>query len=194
MSKETALFENHKLTLTHLNIRQSIAIMLIKIVLADIILALIMIGFYFLLIQSGNYTNNAISNPAVFLISFTLIGVFKIGLSIYIVLEWLNEYYEITPEAVIHKRGVIIRRSEKYNLDKVRAMEVEDSFFGELMNFATITLYDIRLNKYLDMYLIHNPKRYAQILHTLRPHLELKSDRIKLPFMSKSVAIDGEEE
>jgi hypothetical protein len=193
MKKETALYKRHTLTLTHLNIRQSIAIMLIKLITADFILAFIIVGFYFFLITLADYTNNIFDNSGFFLLCFAVTGFIKIGLSIFIVLEWLNEYYEITPDAVIHKRGIIIRKSEKYNLDKVRAMQVEDSFFGELLNYATITLYDIRLNKYLDMYLIHNPKRYAHILQTIKPHLEMKSDRIKLPFLSKSVDMEGED-
>ena len=72
-----------------------------------------------------------------------------------------------------------------YNIDKVRAIDVQDSFLGELFNFATITLYDLRLRKYLDMYLIHNPRRYEKILKTLKPDLEAKEDRIRFPFMPK---------
>ncbi|MBI3888120.1 PH domain-containing protein [Candidatus Microgenomates bacterium] len=117
-----------------------------------------------------------------FLSVFGVVGICKIFLSIYIVLLWLNEYYEITPENIIHKRGIIFRKSEMYRLSKVREIKVHDSFLGELLNFATITLYDIRLQKYLDLYLIHNPKRYERILKTLRPSLEVQTDRVHIPF------------
>lgn len=177
--------EQHKITLTHLNIRQSIAILLTKLIILDLLLTFIVIIMYFLLIQGGALIRLPFDNSLVFLVAFLLIGIVKIMLSVYIVLQWLNEYYEITPDSVIHKKGIIFRKLEQYRLDKVRAMSVQDTFMGELFNFATITLYDLRLNKYLDMYLIHNPDRYAKILQTLRPGLELKKDRVRLPFMPR---------
>jgi hypothetical protein len=174
----------HSITVTHLNIRQSIAILLAKLILTDILLSIVVIGFYFLLVQADNNLNQGVSqNSIIFLIVFGAIGLVKLIISSYIVLQWLNEYYEITPEAVIHKRGIVHKRSEKFSLDKIRAVRVEDTFLGEIFNYATVSLYDIRLNKYLDMYLIHHPDRYVNVLRRLRPHLEIKSDRIKIPFM-----------
>lgn len=174
---------HEKITLTYLNIRQSIAVLLAKLVLADLIFSLIVIGFYFVLVQGDRFVQSASTNSSLFLSVFTILGVIKICISGYIVLRWLNEYYEITPEYIIHKRGLIFRKTEQYRLDHVRAMDIEDTFLGEIFNFATITLYDIRLNKYLDMYLIHNPQRYANVLRALRPHIEMKKDRVRLPFM-----------
>lgn len=174
---------DHKITLTYLNIRQSIAILLAKLVLTDLILAIIVIGFYFVIVQGGDLTQFAARNTVVFLTVFGVIGIIKILISIYVVLLWLNEYYEITPEHIIHKKGVFFRTSETYSINKLRLMEVKDSFLGELFNFATITLYEIRLQKYLDLYLIHNPQRYAHVLKSLRPELELKTDHIHLPLL-----------
>jgi hypothetical protein len=174
-----------KITLTYLNVRQSIAILLFKLVVLDLILAVIVIGFYFILVQGGVWTQTLAANTYLFLITFTVIGGIKVFLTIYIVLLWLNEYYEITPEHIVHKKGIIHRTTESYNLEKVRIIDIQDSFFGELFNFATVTLYDIRLKKYLDLYLIHNPGRYVKILRTLKPDLEIKTDHINLPFLPK---------
>lgn len=176
---------SERITLTHLNIRQSIVILLGKLVVIDIIAAVIIISFYFLLIQGGAFTSSAIESTTIFLIAFGAVGIFKIIFGIYIVLLWLNEYYEITPENIVHKKGIFFRKSERYELEKVRMIDVQDSLLGELFNFATITLYDIRLQKYTDMYLIHNPKRYVKVLKTLNPHIELKEDSVRLPFKKK---------
>lgn len=158
----------------------------------DIILAIIVIGYYFVLVQGAQLTQAIATNTYAFLIVFGATGIFKIGLTMHVVLLWLNEYYEITPEHIVHKKGFIFRKSETYSLDKVRAIDVNDSFLGEIFNFATVTLYDIRMRKYLDLYLIHNPQRYVKILRTLKPNLEMKSDRVRLPFISKKD--DSEEE
>lgn len=172
-----------KITVTNLNIRQSIAILLAKLVLIDIVAALLVIGAYLVLVQGGTVTEFAAKNILVFLIAFGLGGIAKIAAGVYVVLQWLNEYYEITPENIVHKSGIIFKKTEMYELNKIRVLDVQDSFLGEIFNYATMTLYDIRLNKYLVMYLVHNPQRYAKVLKTLRPHLEIKKDRVSLPFM-----------
>lgn len=177
--------EEHKITLTYLNIRQSIAILLAKLVLTDILFASVVIVLYFTLVRGEALLGVSFINPPLFLISFAVIGIIKIIITTYVVLKWLNEYYEITPEVVIHKSGLIFRKTEQYDLDKVRMMDIGDTFLGELFNFATITLYDIRLNKYLSMYLIHDPERYAHVLNILLPHIEIKKDKVRLPFMPK---------
>lgn len=178
--------EQNKITLTHLNIRQSIAILLSKLVILDLLISIIVIILYIILIQGGELVSLSFKNSSAFLVIFGSLGIIKVLLSIYIVLMWLNEYYEITPDSVIHKKGIIFRKTELYRLDKLRAINVQDTFLGELFNFATVSLYDMRLNKDLDMYLIHNPERYVKILKSLRPDLEMKKDRISLPFMSKN--------
>lgn len=171
-----------KITLTHLNIRQSIVILLAKLVAADLLLAFIIISFYFLLVQGEQFLLSGSSNTLLFLITFSFIGIIKITLSIYVVLQWLCEYYELTIDCVFHKRGILFKKTEKYNLDKIRALKIEKTFLGEICNFATITLYDLRMNKYLDMYLIHNPDRYVETFQILKPNLEIKTNKIMLPF------------
>jgi len=175
-----------KITLTYLNVRQSIAILLTKLVLADLMLGLLIIGFYFIFVQTGEFIRFAADNMLIFLTIFGIMGACKIFLSIYVILEWLNEYYEITPEHIVHRKGIIFRKRETYNLEKIRTIDVQDSFLGELFNFATITFYDIRLEKYLDMYLIHNPKRYEKILKSIKPDLESKEDHVVFSFRNKS--------
>lgn len=176
---------SHHITLTYLNIRQSIAILITKLVMIDFIMAFIMIGIYFVLVQGENFSINFSRSTTVFLSIFAVTGFIKILLTLFIVLAWLNEYYEINPENVVHHSGIIFKKTEMYALSKIRAMDVQDTFLGELLNFATISLYDIRLNKYMDMYLIHNPQRYAAVLRELLPNIEIKEDKVDLPFMSK---------
>lgn len=183
---------DYKITFTYLNIRQSIAILLAKLTVLDIALAIIVVGFYFLLVQGEAIVGFRLStNTWFFLLLFGIIGIIKIALGIFIVLLWLNEYYEITPEYIIHKRGLIFRKTEQYRIDHIRAMDVQDTFLGELFNFATVSLYDIRMNKYLDLYNIHNPRRYTHVLKELRPHIEIKKDKVRLPFIPKEE--NGEE-
>lgn len=170
-----------QITLTYLNVRESIAILLSKLVVTDIVLAGIIIGIYFALVRGTQFLGLDLVNPTLFLSLFISLGIVKILITCFVVLDWLYEYYEITPEYVVHKHGIIFKKQEHFKMENIRAINVQDSFLGQIFNFATITIYDVRLNKYLDMYLIHNAKRYAKVFKQLRPNLELKEDRVWLP-------------
>lgn len=175
-----------EITFTHVNIRQSITILIGKIFAIDFIAAVILIALYYGIIISGATPEEiAIQGTILFLILFIIVGIVKLVLDGYVILSWLNEYYEITPEYIIHKRGIIFKKTEKYKVDLVRAMDVQDSFIGQLFNFATITLYDIRLKKYLDMYLIHNANRYAKIIQHLRPDVEVSTDEVRMSLRNR---------
>ena len=181
-----------KITLTYLNIRQSITILIARLILIDIVLAFLVVGFYYLVVQSGLVLNDIGLALWVFITIFGLTGLTKILITIYVILLWLNEYYEITTEYIYHKSGIIFKKSEQYRIDHVRRINVEDTFLGEMFNFATVTLYDIRFQKYLDMYLIHNARRYAKILQQLQPEIEIKEDHVWMPFL-KHEEMGGEE-
>ncbi len=173
---------NNSIHLTNLNIRQSISILLAKLIVTDIVMASIVIFFYFALERGEIFFNITLTNPPVFLSLFGTVGVIKIILSSYVVLQWLNEYYEITTDSIIHRKGIVFKQMEKYDLGKVRSIGISDNLLGQFLNFATITLFDIRMQKYLDLYLIHNPKRYIHVLEVLKPNLEAKSEETHIPF------------
>ena len=83
--------DSHKITLTYLNIRQSISILLAKLVLTDLLLASIVIGLYYLLVQGGEFTRFAAGNLYLVLTIFGTVGLVKILFTIYVVLKWLFE-------------------------------------------------------------------------------------------------------
>lgn len=182
-----------RITLSYLNIRQSISILIARLVLIDLLLAALVIGAYFLIVQIGFFRQSPEYDSIFFVSIFALTGLVKILITAYVVLLWLNEYYEITPEYIYYKKGLIFKTTEQYRIDHIRRIVVEDSFIGEMFNFATITLYDIRFQKYLDMYLIHNARRYAKVLQQLKPEIEIKEDRVWIPFI-KHEEMGGEEQ
>lgn len=140
-----------------------------------------------------SYLQIADTRTFLFLILLGFIGVLKIAITVFVVLQWLNEYYEITPEYIYHKKGLIFRTTQEYRIDQVRRIDIKDSFLGEIFNFATITFYDIRLNKTVDFYLIHNPTRYVNILKEIKPTIEILEAHTNFPFLPKErVGVDFE--
>lgn len=172
---------NKEVYLTYFNVRHSISVLLVKIIFIDFLAGFFHILLYELLIRGAHIINyEFINNPLSYFI-FAVIVLTQVFITTYVVLQWLNEYYEITADEIVHKNGIIFKHVEKYRFDNVRAVSTSESFLGELLNFGTITLYDIRMQKYLDMFLIHNPKRYFKIIKALKPNIEYKVEETILP-------------
>lgn len=176
---------SREITLTYLNIRQSITILLSKLFFVDFLAVILVVFSYYSIVKGGEISNYRTEFTPMFLLIFATLGILKIVADIYVVLQWLFEYYEITPTFISHKRGVIFRTEERYQLDNVREIAISDSLLGEIFNFGTITVYDLRRQKYFDMYLIHNPQRYAKVLSKLKPNIELKNEETILVTFKK---------
>jgi len=161
------------ITVTHINIRESISILLLKLIALDVISVIFATLFFSFASFSptASITEKILSYNVLF---FALLGVFKITFTSYIILLWLNEYFEITPTAVIHKKGIFYRDTQRYELEFVRTIKVSQGLLGKLLNFGSIELQDIRRNTVLEMYMIHNPHRHKHILERLlgNPHEE----------------------
>lgn len=168
-----------KIAVTHLNIRQSIFLLLFKLVLLDIFAAFLAIAF-FSLISTSLFSAEVRVYLLTFHVIYFLILVFiKVFLTFYVVLGWLNEYYEIHPDAVVHRNGIIWRKEERYPLRQIRLVKMEQGTLGKLCNYGTLELYDWDLSKYAMMYLIHNPIRYLKILEHLTPRAGREKDVIR---------------
>lgn len=159
---------------THLNVRLSISIMLLKLLFVEVVAGIVVIFFHTgLMLFDGQRLEDVAIQLFQVPLYIALVGM-KSFVSFFIILQWLNEYYEITPTAIFHRRGVIFRREDRYILSHIAQVEVIQTFFGRLLNYGTITLYDARRNKYEDMYMIHNAIRYAHVIESLLPTADEK--------------------
>lgn len=174
-----------KLYVSHINVRLSISILLFKLVVLEIISFVVILLLQTFLLINSNF--GIFSEEFMNILLYILLDALKIGATVYIILEWLNEYYEITDKVIYHRRGFLFKSEEKIPLEQVALVEVNQSIFGRAFNFGTISLFDRRRNKYDDLYMIHNPMRYAQIIegqlsnfierrHILREHLVEKNE------------------
>lgn len=172
------------INITHVNVRSSVSFLLLKILFVELIAAFLLIiflGSYYL--DVTYLTETRFINVPLFI----FMVIIKTFISYYIILQWLNEYYEITPKILYKRRGVFFKSEEKYPLKNMQRVEVKQGFFGRFLNYGTISLYDPRREKYEDMYLIHNPLRYAEIIENLMPDADFKKDTIREHVVEKDI-------
>lgn len=155
--------------ISHINIRQSIFFLLLKLVVLDCIAAVVvLIIFSPVVIPFLSLATRVefIANNQIF---FLILVVVKIILTAYIVLDWLNEYYEIRSDGIVHKKGMLWRKEDRYPFARIESIRLSQGILGKFFNYGTLDLFEYRLLKYATLYLIHNPIRYLNILHELIP-------------------------
>jgi len=174
--------------ITVVTIRESIVFLLLK------LLALDMIAIIFVLIFFSPFLIPIAVETKLQLVSynfayFSVLAFIKIFLTTFIILRWLNDNYEITPEVLIHKRGIIWQKEERYKLVHVKSFGLEQGILGKIFNYGTLRFYDWFLRKDYAIYLIHNPRKYLRILEDLLPY----SDEIKATLREHFIEPEEEE-
>lgn len=176
---------SEKIHVTHLNIRQSIFFLVLKLILLDTLAAFLSI-LYFSSISSKIvpevFSSMILSYNMLFIL--ILVGI-KIIFTIYVVMEWISEYYEIWPDSIIHRDGFIFKKEERHPLSHVKSIKIEQGFFGKTFGFGTISFYDWYLEKYFTLYLIHNVIKYLHIIETLIPKTEEEKEVFRETVSSK---------
>jgi len=122
--------KNKKIYVTHINIRQSIFFLMLKLIFLDAMAAFLAIIYFPL--ASNKYMPEVFNSTILSygLAFFLTLFIAKVAITIYVIMLWLNEYYEIWPNAIIHKRGFIFKKEERHPLSHIRSLKVQQGFFG----------------------------------------------------------------
>lgn len=167
------------ITVTHITIRQSISLLLLKLVLIEAIAAGALIAFHAILfttnVESQLPEGVSLFNIPVFL---TLVAI-KTFVTFFVIFQWLEECYEITPKEIIHKRGFFFKHEDRHSLNHLVSLKVYQGIFGKLFNYGTLTMFNWAKNKEVSLYLIHNPKKYLHILEHLLPEPDEERNTIR---------------
>lgn len=167
--------KKRQIIVPHVTIRQSISILLLKLIVLEIIAAIVFVIFHPILFSS-QFTNVFPYIDLYNTSTFFLAVLVKMIITIYAVLAWLNEYFEITPSLVRHKKGIFFVKVEQLALDDIQSITLQQGLLGKLLNFGTLSLFDWKWRKLEYLYDIHNPTKYLDIIETLLPGIDEEKD------------------
>jgi membrane protein YdbS with pleckstrin-like domain len=174
--------QKKRIVVTHVTIRQSISVLLLRLIMLEVIAAIAVILLHTLVVSTGitDIVKGLIPFTIVFNVPiFILLILLKNCLMIFIIVQWLNEYYEITTEEIIHKKGLIFKKEERNTLEHMGSLEVTQSILGKVFNFGTIKLFNWAKEVNVYFYLIHNPMKYHHILETILPEADKEKKMIR---------------
>ncbi len=167
-----------RINVTHLNVRESIVFLIGRLFVLDIIATFIALMFFspFLFPLPIEVKMKIVGANVWY---FLLLASGKIILTLFVVLQWINRYYEITSSKIYYRRGIIWRKEDRYDLTQVRSIGVQQDLLGRIFNFGTLFFYDRGVYKYYYMHYIHNPLRYLDVLHRLLPDVDVEKEMIR---------------
>ena len=97
----------------------------------------------------------------------------------YVVIEWLEEYYEISPTHIRHCRGIIWRKIDNYQISHIRSLGLRQGFFGRVLNYGNIWFFDREMRREHELFAIHNPTRYLNILRPLCENANVEDETVR---------------
>lgn len=178
-SRRDIATDGQSITVTHVTIRQSISVLLLRLIVLELLISLGVIAFHTVILSTGIREvlgeNITFFNIPIFI---TLVFL-KILAMVFITFQWINEYYEINPHEIIHKRGLIFKKTERYKLKHLGSLRMEQGVLGRILNYGTIKLYNWTTEKGILLYLIHNPMKYHHILETILPEIDEEKQVIR---------------
>lgn len=159
-----ALIEKRKIG--KLIIRESIVLIIIRLIVAEGIFGLSFFLFNILSFYLSSYINTTYLSSAYFIL---LIGglLFNLGIVILIALKWKSEYAEISQAGVIKHSGILNRKEQTYACNFVEGAKLDQSFLGVLFNYGTIELYDPAQKEQVYLSNISNPKKYSKLIQSV---------------------------
>ena len=174
------------IVVSHVTIRQSISFLIFRLIVLEIISSVLIILFYSTFVPTGIVENLLGGSYGVYnTLLFIIFVIGKTLFMVFIIVVWLNEYYEITPKEVIHKSGLFFRKEERLVLSHVDSVDLQQGLLGRVFNYGNLVLFNWVLEKSTLLYLIHNPKKYLKILQDLLPQSDQKKQTIREHIIEK---------
>jgi hypothetical protein len=85
---------------------------------------------------------------------------------IYLILQWMNTGYIITPQEIVVRRGIAHIRTAHYKTEHIEAVRVLQTFPGKLFNYGTVQFHNYYLDEEIVIPNIPNPHRYSEIIRS----------------------------
>lgn len=117
---------------------------------------------------------DSVSVYFVYTILFLSLSLFKVVLLFSVILKWMNNYYEITPGELIHRKGIFHTQSTTFSLRNIELQEVNQGFLGKIFKYGTIEIYNPLLKQRFS--LVNVPFPHQQ-LKTIQHSAHSKVDR-----------------
>jgi hypothetical protein len=186
--------ENKKnIPVTHVTIRQSISILLLKLVIVELCAAGLLVAFHTIFFTTNILQQFIPPSQAFNIPIFLVLVMTKTLIMFFIIFQWLDEFYEIKPKEIVYKRGFFFKHEEHHSLNHLVSLRVHQGVFGKLLNYGSLTMFNWATNAEFSLHLIHNPMKYVRILEYLMPEPDEEKEVVREHLFELSEEDESEE-
>lgn len=169
-------FENGKIYVTHVTVRESLFILVAKLILIEFIVSCLFVAGC----QIFGCTNSI--NIGILAVGGSIT---KFAFTMYVLIEWLTDYYEINPNGITHLRGLIFQTHQEQIFSHITSAGIQQGILGRIFNFGTIKMFNKETKDYSYMYQIHNPNKYFNLINSINPTLDENTETIREHIVEK---------
>lgn len=91
--------------------------------------------------------------------------------SLYKWLKWRSHYYEIYPDRIVIKKGIIARRQVEIQMEEFGALQIDQGIIGRLFNYGNLRFNVGSLGRVgRTLHQIPNPEYYLQLINSMLQH------------------------
>lgn len=151
-------------------IRKSFPLLVIKIIVSELLLECIYVGYrvivFFLGITEINLLN-VLNNLGT--IVFIAVSLIQITLFITFIMSWLGDKYELHPTEIIHRTGFLNKKTESFLYTNIQQVITKQSFIERFTNSGQVRLFIPALGHDVVFRDVPSPEAFAELIRNKMP-------------------------
>jgi len=149
-----------------------------RLILYLIVLSLIFIAVLFFFDQNSSKTGGQLI--MLHIETFAVYAAVCILIALIVMLRWAFEAYTVYDGRLVHRRGIIFRKTETYSLQNMEEVSIQEGFIGRIMKHGTIVLHNPLLHTPVTLATITDPTIQADAIRSAIG-MEMDNKIIPLP-------------
>jgi uncharacterized membrane protein YdbT with pleckstrin-like domain len=156
---------NKDLNTGNIIIRKSMAVMFLRLIAIEVLLGLIYLLLRYVFILSDIHLETTFALNTLSLIKPIIFSIIEIGLSGFVFLHWVNNYYALNAHELIYFNGIIIKKEVSYAIKNVQTVSFEQGIVGRLFKFGSVKIFSPALQHELFLTEVPNPHKIVDLVN-----------------------------
>lgn len=146
----------------NLIIRKSAAILFIRLIAFELLAGLLYLALRVVLRFLDIQLDTELSSDPLSLIKSIFFVAIEMGVAAFVILQWTNNYYILTPFEIKYATGIISKREMNYSIKNLQSVSFEQGLIGRVFNFGNVKAFSPALQKELFLTEVSSPSKLVE--------------------------------
>jgi uncharacterized membrane protein YdbT with pleckstrin-like domain len=145
-------------------IRKSLFVMFSRLIALELLIILIYLLIRVALNRFDIFAWIGMSSEP-FIFALTILVVFlELFVAVYVILQWANHYYILTPMGIKYRTGILFKKEKEYSLINIQSVSYHQGMFARLFNYGDIIIFSPALQGELHLTAVSSPQLLAELI------------------------------